>query len=109
LSGSRVAAWISGIVFAFVPYRFQHLSHIPLIFAGWMPLLFEALVLFTRKRTWSRASWLGLAFVMNTLTCVTWFVLTLIPLGLSAIMLISRAKAWRDSRAVVARECYPAP
>lgn len=96
LSGSRVAAWVAGIVFAFVPYRFQHLSHIPLIFAGWMPLLFEALVLFTRKRSWARAAWLGLAFVMNTLTCVTWFVLTLIPLGLSAILLISRAKAWRD-------------
>lgn len=57
MSGSRAVAWIAGIVFAFVPYRFQHLWHLPLIFAGWIPLLFEALVLFIRRRTWTRASW----------------------------------------------------
>jgi hypothetical protein len=96
LSGSRGAAWIAGIVFAFIPYRFQHLSHLPLIFAGWIPLLFEALVLFTRQRSWTRASWLGLAFVMNALTCLTWFVLTLIPLGLSAIILLRRNGGWRE-------------
>ena len=96
LSGSHAAAWVAGIAFAFVPYRFEHLMHLPLIFAGWIPLLFEALVLFARKRSWTRASWLGLAFVMNALTCVTWFVLTLIPLGLSAILLAGRKGVWRD-------------
>jgi hypothetical protein len=96
LSGSSAAAWVAGIVFAFIPYRFEHLSHLPLIFAGWIPLLFEALVLFVRQRTWTRAWWFALAFVMNALTCLTWFVLTLIPLGLSAILLASRNRAWGD-------------
>src|SRR6266566_985733 len=96
LSGSRAAGWVAGIIFAFIPYRFNHLSHLPLIFAGWIPLLFEALVLFVRQRTWTRAWWLALAFVMNALTCLTWFILTLIPLGLSAIVLIGWNKAWRD-------------
>jgi hypothetical protein len=96
LSGSSAIAWVAGIVFAFIPYRFEHLSHLPLIFAGWIPLLFEALVLFARKRSWTRALWLGLAFVMNALTSLTWFILTLIPLGLSAIILASREGVWRD-------------
>jgi hypothetical protein len=96
LSGSRVAAWVAGIVFAFLPYRFNQLSHLPILFAGWIPLLFEALVLFVRRRTWTRAGWLGLAFVMNALTCLAWFILTPIPLGLSAAILASRHKLWRD-------------
>ncbi len=96
LSGSNGAGWIAGVALAFIPYRFHHLSHIPLLFAGWIPLLFEALVLFARERTWSRASWLGTAFLMNALTCITWFILTLIPLGLSAAILASRYSAWRD-------------
>ena len=96
LSASEPLAWVAGIVFAFLPYRFHHLSHLPLIFAGWIPLLFESLILFGRERTWRRASWLGLAFFMNALTCVTWFILTLIPLGVSAIILLTRQRVWRD-------------
>lgn len=96
LSASAPLAWVAGIVFMFLPYRFHHLSHLPLIFAGWIPLLFESLILFARERSWRRARWLGLAFFMNALTCVTWFILTLIPLGLSAIILLKRKRVWRD-------------
>jgi hypothetical protein len=34
LDGSTAAAWITGIAFAFVPYRFAHLSHLNYLFAG---------------------------------------------------------------------------
>jgi hypothetical protein len=93
---SNGAAWVAGIVFAFVPYRFNQLSHLPIIFTGWVPLLLEALVLFMRERSWRRAGWLGLAFLMNALTCLTWFVLTAIPLALSALFLMARYRAWRE-------------
>ena len=96
LSASERLAWVAGIVFMFLPYRFHHLSHLPLIFAGWISLLFESLILFTRERSWRRALWLGFAFFMNALTCVTWLILTLIPLGLSAMILLARRGAWRD-------------
>ena len=98
LTNSSGAGWIAGIAFAFVPYRFEHLPHLPYIFAGWIPLLLEALVLFVRARTWRRASWLGLAFFMNALTCITWFVLTLIPLAFSAAFLLWWHTAWQDRR-----------
>jgi hypothetical protein len=98
LTGSNGAAWVAGVAFAFVPYRFHHLPHITYLFAGWMPLLLEALVLFARRLSWRRAAWLGAAFFMNALTCVHWFLLTLIPLALTALYLLylhRSAWTWR--------------
>ncbi|MEO7969658.1 MAG: hypothetical protein ABI698_00030 [bacterium] len=96
LSDSDGVAWVAGIVFGFAPYRFHQLGHLNYMFCGWIPLLLEALVLFARQRTWKRASWLGIAFTMNALTCIHWFVLTLIPLGLSGAFLLTRYRIWRE-------------
>ncbi len=98
LSGSTAIAWVAGIVIAFLPFRFHHLAHLHLIFAGWVPLLFEALVRFARQRSWPRAAWLGFAFLMNGLTCTTWLILTIIPLSISAVLLLTRNAAWRDPK-----------
>lgn len=96
LTGSNGVAWVAGIVFAFIPYRFHQLSHTQYVFAGWVPLLLEALVLFARERSWKRAIWLGAAFTMNALTCIHWFVLTMIPLGVSGVYLVTRYRIWTD-------------
>ena len=96
LTGSEAVAWITGIVFAFVPYRFHLLSHLPYFFSPWIPLVFEAFVLFVRNRSRKSATWLGCAFFMNGLTSVSWFSLTLVPLTLCAAMLMVRYDVWRD-------------
>lgn len=96
LGGSNGVAWITGIAYAFVPYRFGQLPHLNYVFAGWIPILLEALILFVRQHTRRRAVWLGFVFFMNGLTCIHWFVLTLIPLGLSGIMLLIRYQKWRE-------------
>lgn len=98
LTKSSASAWVAGIVFAFLPYHFQRLPHLPIIFAGWIPLTLEALVLFARQRTWRRAAWLSLAFTMNTFTCVSLFILTLIPFVLSAGLLVVWWQTWRDKK-----------
>jgi hypothetical protein len=98
LTGSYAAAWVAGVVFAFIPYRFHRLPHLHYIFAGWIPLTFEALVLYARRQSWRRAAWLAAAFLMNALTCITWFVLTLIPLALAAVFLARHYRAWRARR-----------
>lgn len=97
-SGSTAIAWIAGIVIAFLPFRFHHLSHLHLIFAGWIPLLFEALIRFARQRSWPRAAWLGVAFLMNGLTCTSWLILTIIPLCISAALLLAKNRAWVDPK-----------
>ncbi|MBC7931655.1 MAG: hypothetical protein H7Z38_13930, partial [Rubrivivax sp.] len=96
LSGSNAAAWVAGVIFAFIPYRFHLLSQVHYVFAGWIPLVLEALVLFARERSRKRAAWLGVAFTMNGLSCVSWFILSLTPLALAALFLIVRYRLARD-------------
>ena len=88
LTGDAKAAWLAGIIFAFIPFRFHLLSHLHYLFAGWLPLVCEALILFARQPTWKRSLWLGTAFLMNALTCVTWFIMAFVPLGLTLSFLL---------------------
>jgi hypothetical protein len=96
LTGSTFAGWVAGILFAFIPFRFQLLSHLHYLFSGWIPLTLEALVLFVRVRSWKRAAWLGFAFLMNGLTCISWMIYAFVPFILSAIVLILRHQLHRD-------------
>jgi hypothetical protein len=96
LTGSSGAGWIAGIIFAFVPYRFGLMSHLHCLFSMWIPLLFEALVLFARERSKGRAVWLGIAFFMSGLTAITWFTFSLVPFAVSAAILLTRYDVWRD-------------
>ena len=96
LTASNLAAWVAGVAYGFAPYRFHQLPHLNYLFAPWIPLLLEALILFTRRRSRRRAAWLGVAFTMNALSCVHWFVLTLIPLAASGAFLLTRGRLWRD-------------
>ncbi|MCA1618556.1 MAG: hypothetical protein LC795_04425, partial [Acidobacteria bacterium] len=96
LTGSEGAGWVAGIVFAFVPFRFHLMSQLVYLFTPWLPLLFEALVLFARRRSWRRAVWLGGAFLMAGLTSVSFFAFALVPLGAAAAVLLTRYRLWRE-------------
>jgi hypothetical protein len=98
LNGCIGAAWVAGILFAFIPYRFNLMAQLMYHFSMWLPLLFEALILFARGRTWKRAAWLGVAFFMTGLTTITWLLLALIPFALIAIVLLTRYEIWSDRR-----------
>jgi len=43
LTGSRGAALLAGVIFAFAPYRHEHIMHMELQWTMWMPLAFLAL------------------------------------------------------------------
>jgi hypothetical protein len=96
LTGSVGAAWVAGIVFAFVPFRFHLMSQLPYVFAAWVPLLFEALVLFARARTRRRAAWLAFTFLMTGLTTISWFTFSLVPFALAWALLATRYELWRE-------------
>jgi hypothetical protein len=107
LTGSTTAAWIAGVAFAFVPYRFHHIPHLPYVFAGWMPLLVEAVILFGRRRSWPRATWLGLALFMSGVSSIHWFLLGSVPTAVMALILILRdepaaRRAWGRAAATLA-------
>lgn len=96
LTGSNGAAWVAGIIFAFVPFRFGLMSQVAYLWSMWIPLLFEALVLFARQRSKKRAAWLGFAFFMSGLTTISWFTLSLVPFVVSAAILLTRNNTWSD-------------
>src|SRR5216683_3337376 len=98
LTGSTAVGWIAGIVFAFVPYRFHLMSQVAYVFSPWIPLLFEALILFVRDRSIKRATWLGCAFFMSGLTTISWFNLSLVPFVLRAAILLTRYGLWGDPK-----------
>lgn len=96
LTGCTGAAWIAGIIFAFVPFRFLLMSQVVYLWSMWLPLMLEALVLFARRRSKRRAVWLGVAFFMSGLTTISWFTLSLVPLAVSGVILLTRHDIWRD-------------
>jgi hypothetical protein len=96
LTGSNGVAWVSGIVFAFVPYRFHLMSQVFYLFSPWIPLVFEAFVLFVRQRSKRRALWLGIAFFMLGITTLSWLIFTLIPFVIFAAFMLTRYDLWRE-------------
>jgi hypothetical protein len=96
LTGSSAVGWVAGIIFAFIPFRFGSMSQVIYLFSPWMPLLFEALVLFVRERSRKRALWLGCAFLMSGLTTISWFTFSLIPFAVYGAVLLTRYRLWRE-------------
>ena len=96
LTGSAGVGWVAGIAFAFVPFRFHLMSQLVYLFTPWLPLVFEALVLYVRRRSWRRAAWLGAAFLMTGLTSVSFFAFALVPLGAAGVLLVTRYRLWRE-------------
>jgi len=68
VTGSWWAALASGIVFAFVPWRFAHLAEIQHAWSGWLPLAAAAAIAFARQRTWVRGVLLLLAITLCAAT-----------------------------------------
>jgi hypothetical protein len=96
LTNSNGAAWVAGVIFAFIPYRFNLMAQLVYLFSMWIPLLFEAFILFVRARTRKRAVWLGVTFFMTGLTTISWLLLAIVPLVVWGAMLLTRHGLWRD-------------
>ena len=96
LTNSNGAAWVAGVVFAFIPYRFNLMAQLVYLFSMWIPLLFEAFILFVRARTRKRAAWLGFTFFMTGLTTISWLLLAIVPLVVWGAILLTRHVLWRD-------------
>src|SRR6185295_2570363 len=62
----------------------------------WVPLSFEALILFTRQTSWKRAAWFGFTVFMLGLSSLTWFSFSLVPMTIAAVVLLTRYRLWRN-------------
>ena len=65
---SEFASVLAGVFFAFLSFKFDHLSHLQMIWSGWLPLLLAALLAYVQRPDNRRAALVFAAFVMNGLT-----------------------------------------
>src|SRR5688572_7817401 len=106
LTGHNGAAILAGIVFAFVPYRFDHLHHLELQATIFLPL---TLLYFERTlQTGSRrdAALMTASYVAEVLSCIYYSIFLA-----TALAPIAAVRVWRlpaDTRARVIRVTWPA-
>jgi hypothetical protein len=99
ITRSAAASLVAGVIFAFVPFKFDHLSHMQLLWSGWIPLLLAAVIGYWRNSTRGNAVLIAGAFVMNGLTNVHYFLFgsfTAVATGATLAVLDPRAgrKFW---------------
>lgn len=83
----RFAAFVGGLVFGFIPFRFDHLAHLQHLWAVWLPLSLAALISCYRNPSRKNFALLWLAFVFNGLTNIHWFLFGALALALSTALL----------------------
>ena len=72
-TGSMRAGLIAGVLYGFVPFRFDHMPHLQIVFGGWLPLILAALLHYWKRSTWWTAAGFGGALLMNGLTNIHYF------------------------------------
>jgi hypothetical protein len=90
ITANRIAAFIAGLVFGFHPFRAEHLSHLELLAAYWLPIILLAL---HRWVATMRERWLVLAscsLLMQALTGGYYFVYAAPLLGLWLLWFVPR-------------------
>ena len=73
ITRSAAASLVAGVVFAFVPFKFDHLSHMQLLWSGWIPLLLAAVLAYWQRPSRRTAALVAGAFLMNGITNVHYF------------------------------------
>jgi Bacterial membrane protein YfhO len=101
LTDHPFAAFVAGFVFAFLPYRFMHYTHLELQMTMWMPLCLWALHRAVREERLKYGLLTGLFLALQTLS--SWyygiFLATyLVPVG--TVLLLGEAKSRRLAPAV---------
>lgn len=97
-TSSFPAAFIGGIFFAFVSFKFDHLAHLQIVFgSGWIAFILAALVAWWRRPDWKRAMLVCAAFTMNGLTNIYFLLFAAAAVGLSLLFLFfaGEKRDWR--------------
>jgi hypothetical protein len=88
LTGSGTAAVTAGIVFAFVPYRFDHYMHLELQWTVWIPWTFWALHQTFETGALRDAVLLGVFVTLQFMSSIYYGLFLVILLAVSALLLL---------------------
>lgn len=82
-----IASLVAGVFYAFVSFKFDHLSHVQIVSSGWIPLTLAGLILFWRSGARRHAALFAAALVMNGLTNIYWLLFTSVAIGITIVFL----------------------
>lgn len=96
LTGSKWAGVVSGVAFAYCPYRMHAMAAgwLPLISTQWVPLLFLSLERMLRERRTRFAVWSGVLLAANVLS--SWYYAYVVGVFV-ALYLLVRLWPWKTS------------
>lgn len=104
LTRSAAAGIACGIIFAFVPYRFDHFMHLELQWTTWMPWAFWALHRTLESGAWKYGALLGLFVSLQMLSSIYYGVFLIPLLGLVTLVILV-PRVW--ARTLSVREVGP--
>ena len=88
LTGSRSAAWVAGLVFAFQPFRFAHFVHFELLWSCWIPLAFWAMHRAVESGRAKDGALVGLLVALQAWSCLYYGVFLVTALGVLSLVLV---------------------
>jgi Bacterial membrane protein YfhO len=101
LTGSSEAALVSGLAFAFSPYRIASIPHLQVLSAAWMPFVLYGLRRYVVTRRVRPLAGAAAAWIVQNLSC-GYYLLFFSPIVVAyAAWELMRAGLWRDRRAMV--------
>lgn len=109
LTNNIGAAIVAGTFFAFVPWRFSHLTHMHHLWTLWLPVLFLCLLRLRERPTIGRAIALTAVFVINGLTNMHWLAFGLAAVAWAIVLLFEKRFALYAGIAIVAGLVILAP
>jgi hypothetical protein len=95
LTGSRHAAWIGAVFYAFGPFRLAQMAHIQMVATGWLPITLFALhrYLESRRRAWLALFIAAYALQATSNSYVAYFLM--VPVGVVIAAYLGRVRdAW---------------
>ena len=102
LTGNPAAAFVAGLIFAFVPYRLPQSSHLQVLSSQWMPFALYGLTRFASTRRIRPLAGAGAALVAQNLSS-GYYLLFFTPFAAAyAVWELWRRDRWRDARAWLA-------
>lgn len=102
LTRSTAAGAVAGILYAFTPFRFDHLPQVQIVWSPWLPLILAALVWWWREPSPKKAAAVALCLLMNGLGNIHWLLFGTTAAGLTMLLLFVLAGDEKPRRAWLA-------
>jgi hypothetical protein len=98
LTSSAPAAFLAGFFFAFFPYSAAHISHLEILYFGWIPLCLLFMHRFFEKPSWGNVLGMAVFYMMMVQSCVYYGEFFTIFALLFVLYYSSKTGLWRTTR-----------